>query len=367
MPGLAAMMLSDPAIALAGLCIGAAAGYCARRANLCTLGAIESALIGHDWRRMKIFGLALAIALALTQAMIDLAWLDAAATSYAPPRIAIVSILLGSLLFGFGMAMVGTCAFGSLLRLGGGDLRSLVVIVIYAVVATMTLRGAFSGLRIDILESLALRMPGQNASTIPDLIAYFSGPRVTTAIAIALMLALGLPALLDRRLRNARRLMRSAIVLGVAIAAGWLFTGVLPDPLESQMRVQSLTFVAPVARGFSALVFGTREWLDFGVMSVIGVTLGAFIAARKGDDLRIEAFDDHLEMRRHLFGAILMGAGGVLAGGCTIGQGLSAGSVLAVSWPLAVAGLIVGARMGLAVMMAPSWADLAPTWLRPAE
>ncbi|MCA0406451.1 MAG: YeeE/YedE family protein [Proteobacteria bacterium] len=345
------------AIAGGGLIIGLLVGYFARRANLCTLGAIESALVGHDWRRMKVFGLSLALALALTQGLVLAGLFEPIATSYVPSRVAFLSIFAGSVMFGLGMALVGTCAFGSLLRLGGGDLRSLITIIVYAVAATMTLRGALASFRIEGLEAIALTMPGERPSALPDLARQATGISWRAVLTVAFVVALGLPAVLDRSLRLKRRLLRAGIVLGLGIAGGWALTGVLADPFESLMRVQSLTFVAPVARGLNALVFGTREWIDFGVMSVVGVTLGAFIAARQGDELRWEAFDDHVEMRRHLFGAVLMGVGGVLAGGCTIGQGLTAGSLLALSWPVAVVGIMLGARVGLAVLIADSLGD----------
>jgi uncharacterized protein len=349
--------LSSSLIAAGGLLVGTSVGYTARRANLCTLGAIESALMGHDWRRMKVFGLALGLALLLTQGLVAAGLFDAARSAYVPPRAALFSAALGGLMFGLGMAMVGTCAFGSLLRLGGGDLRSLFTILVFASVATMTLRGALSGLRIEGLEKLALEMPGQRPSSLPDLLDHASGLPLRLPLVALVAGLLGIPALLDKRLKTARRLMRAGAVLGLGIALGWLLTGVLSDPFEDPVRVQSLTFVSPVARGFNALVFGTREWLDFGVLSVLGVVLGAYIAARKGEDLRWEAFDDHIEMRRHLMGAVLMGIGGVLAGGCTIGQGLTAGSLLSLSWPLATLGIILGARLGLAILMAGSLSE----------
>ena len=343
--------------ATGGLFVGVAVGYAARRANLCTLGAIESAFVGHDWRRMKVFGLALGLALLLTQGLVLAGLFDPTQSTYVPSRVALFSTLVGGVLFGLGMAQVGTCAFGSLLRLGGGDLRSLFTITLFGVVATMTLRGSLSALRIEGFEGIAVEMPGASPSALPDLLSYLTGLPLRLPLTLALVLLLAVPALIDQRLRPARRLMRAGLVLGLGIAAGWLFTGVLADPFDSKARVQSLTFVAPVARGFAALVFGARDWLEFGVMSVVGVVAGAYLAARKGDELRWEAFDDHIEMRRHLMGAVLMGFGGVLAGGCTIGQGLTAGSLLSITWPVAVIGIMIGARLGLAVLLAGSFAD----------
>lgn len=366
MPSGPAVILPPILIAFGGLVIGIVVGYTARRANLCTLGAIEAALVGRDWRRMKVFGLALAIALLLTQGLILAKAIDPSASSYLPTKVAFFSIFIGGLSFGLGMALVGTCGFGSLLRLGGGDLRSLVTIIVYAIFATMVLRGALSGLRIEGLERIATAMPQESPSSFIDLAERLGLPKARWWLTALFVVLLGLPALIDPGLRGKRRLMRAGWVLGLGIAGGWFFTGAFNDPFENAARVQSLTFVSPVARGFHALVFGSREWLEFGITSVIGVVFGANIAALRAEDMRWEAFDDHVEMRRHLIGATFMGIGGVLAGGCTIGQGLTAGSLLAVSWPVAVIGILIGARAGLAILISDSFSDFIRN-LRPDD
>ncbi len=172
-------------------------------------------------------------------------------------------------------------------------------------------------------------------------------------------------ALKDARLRQTRRLLTAGMVLGLAIVAGWCVTGILADEFSTSLRVQSLTFVAPVARALFAVIGSHAAWLDFGVMTVPGVVLGAFIHARSKAGFRWEAFDDHHEMRRHLTGAALMGFGGVLAGGCTIGQGLTAGSLMAVTWPITVAGMILGARLGIVILMEGSLRELLRSRFEP--
>jgi uncharacterized membrane protein YedE/YeeE len=122
--------LSQAAIAACGLCVGVACGFAVRRAKLCSYAAIESALFGGDWRRMRVFGLALAVAVAGAQALALAGLLDPASTTYLWDRVPILSILVGSTMFGLGMSLVGTCAVGSLVRLGGGDLRSLVTMMV---------------------------------------------------------------------------------------------------------------------------------------------------------------------------------------------------------------------------------------------
>lgn len=337
-------------IGLAGLTVGALCGFVVHRARLCSFGAIEDALIAKDWRRMRIFALALLIALVITQLMILSGAFDATRSSLIPSRVALLSAAMGSYLFGIGMAFVGTCAFGSLVRLGGGDLRSLITMLIFGTVAYATLRGILSPLRIDVLEALALPMPNQSAGDFSSVFSAVTAFNWRPVVLCMTCIALAIFVLRDNRLLRMPRLVSAGIALGLAVPFGWWVTGILADPFESDIRVQSMTFVAPVARAIFAVTGNHGNWLDFGVMSVLGVVAGAFAASRMAHEFRWEAYDDHYEMRRHITGGVLMGFGGVLAGGCTIGQGLTAGSLLAVTWPITVLGMIFGARTGIAIM-----------------
>lgn len=346
------------AIALAGFLTGAVAGYSVHRARLCSFGAIESALMGSDWRRMKVFALALAIAIAGTQAVILAGWLDPTHATYIPDRVALFSALCGSFMFGIGMAFVGTCAFGSLVRLGSGDLRSFISTIMFGAIAYATLRGVLAPLRIDVLEKINIAMPTGYASELAVLASLWTGRNVRLVLTAVIVLSLVLWALRDKRLFKTPRLLAAGVTLGLLVVAGWLVTGVLSDSFDENLRVQSLTFVAPVARALFGFIGRHSDWMDFGVMTVPGVVIGAFIHAKQNAEFRWEAYDDHHEMRRHLIGAALMGFGGVLAGGCTIGQGLTAGSLLAVTWPVTVAGLFAGARLGIAILVEGSLKEL---------
>ncbi len=329
-------------IAIAGLAVGFAAGFVTRRARLCTFGAFEDAVGSGDWRRLKIFGLALAVALVGTQVLVAFGLLDPAATPYGQSTIPWLSIALGAFMFGLGMALVGTCAFGSLIRLGGGDLRALLTLIVFGLFALAWLRGVFSGLRIDLVESVHFE--------VGDFQPWVSIPYSGLIAAILLAVALVLAVRREKRLRNAKRMLTAALVLGLCIVAGWAATSLLADPFEP-LRPNSLTFVSPVARALHVAVLNPSAWLDFGVMSVVGVIAGSLLAARRNAEFHWEAFDDPREMRRHLLGAVLMGSGGVLAGGCTIGQGLTAGSVFSPSWPIAMGAMALGARLGIQLLI----------------
>lgn len=352
--------LTAVAVGLVGLAVGFAAGFTVQRARLCTFGALEDALIGGNWRRLRAFGVSLAIAIAGTQLLILAGGFDPTATTYVPGRVALAGIIAGSIMFGLGMALVGTCAFGSLVRLGTGDLRSLVTLLIFGLAAYAVLRGALAGFRVGTVEAVAVSMPRDTPGSYGSLAAVWLGPSVATALVIGIVVVLLALAARDARLRASPRLLTAAVTLGLGVVAGWAATAVFVDPFAEGVRVQSLTFVAPVARGLAAVMLSEGSLIDFGVLSVIGVPVGAGTAALLSREYRWEAFDDHREMRRHLAGAVLMGLGGVLAGGCTIGQGLTGGSLIAVSWPASLVGMALGARLGIAMLLEGS----IVAWLR---
>lgn len=338
-------------IGLLGLIVGIAIGFAARRAKLCSFAAVEDATIGGDWRRMRVFAMALAIAVIGTQALIVTGLLDPRLTPYVPGAWPWSGALVGGLLFGMGMALVGTCAFGSLVRLGGGDLRALVVLMVFGLVAQAALRGVLAGLRTEILDRVAVPLPGAPPGDFGAMLAVLGLPQARVIAALCVAGTLLWWALADARLRHARRLLVAGAVMGLCILCSWIATSVLPDPLDTEIRPQSLNFVAPVARLIAAVLAGQASVADFGLASVLGAVLGAGLAARLADEFRWEAFDDPREMRRHLLGAALMGLGGVLAGGCTIGQGMTAASLLALSAPVAIAAMILGARIGIFILV----------------
>lgn len=334
--------------AAAGLLGGAAAGYAARRARLCSFAAAEALWLAGDALRLRAFAAALAVAVAGTQALAAAGLLDLDGVRMLPAALPLGGALLGGMLFGTGMALVGTCAFGSLVRLGGGDMRALVTLLVFGAAAWATLAGVLAWAGPTLLAPLGLPM---SAPDLPRLLGAAS-PLGRAAVALAAALGLLLWALADPRLRRAPRLLWAGCVLGGAVVLGWVATGLAADPFEGHGQPPySLSFVAPVARVLYAALLAPDALAGLGPASVLGVAAGAALAARAAGELRWEAFDDHREMGRHLAGACLMGVGGVWAGGCTIGQGLTAGSVLAPSWPFAVGGILVGARLGIAVLL----------------
>jgi hypothetical protein len=224
--------------------------------------------------------------------------------------------------------------------------------------AYATLRGILAGFRIGVLENLLVPMPAGIGTDLASLSSRAIGFDIRTALAAATGAGLCWLAFADPRLRRAPRLLSAGAVLGVAVVTGWMITIFFGDDFVAPPRPQSLTFVSTIGKAIYAGLLNVANFADFGVGSVFGVIAGSCLAAMRSAELRWEAFDDDHEMRRHLSGAALMGVGGILAGGCTIGQGISAGSMLALSWPFAVGGMVLGARLGIAILVDGSPRDI---------
>lgn len=340
------LALPDWSAGVLGFLTGLACGFAVRHGKLCSFGAIEDWVAAGDSRRMKVFALALLVAVAGTQALILAGLLDPTATTFTPLEVfPLAPVLIGSVLFGVGMSLVGTCAFGSLVRLGGGDLRSLIVLIVMGAVAYAALRGALLDLRLT-METWSVPLPPGARADFASLLTPYAGTYARVAVTLALIVGLGAWTISDRRLARTPRLVTAGVVLGVGVVVGWVVTGVLIDEFAVP-RPQSLSYTASVAKVVFGLISSSDRLTDFAVASVFGVALGAYLSALLKRQFHWEAFDDPREMRRHLVGAVLMGFGGIIAGGCTIGQGVTAGSLLALSWPLAVLGIFTGARLGI--------------------
>ena len=341
-------MLDDVAPHLVRAGIGALAGlvlgFAARSSRFCTLGAIEDAVYARDTRRLRAWGLALAVAIAGTHALAVGLGFDLSRAIYSGPRVEWAGALVGGLMFGFGMALVGTCGFGSLLRLGGGDLKALMTVLILGVSAMMAMRGLTGIVRLHLLDPLAVILP-QPSQRLPVVLGLSEIGGAALAFVFAAVLAA--VSVVGSGLRWAGQLPGAAVMIGLMIVAGWWATGVAGDDPFAARRVESFSFVAPVGETllFSMLASGMRP--DFPVGAMTGVLVGAWLAARRDGQFRWEGPDDSREMKRHALGAFLMGTGGIAALGCTIGQGLTGLSTLSIGSLLAMSSIMIGARLGL--------------------
>ena len=343
-----------------GLVLGVAFGAIAARTNFCTMGALSDVVnIGH-WGRVRMWALALAVAVVGASLLAETGAVDLARTIYRRPTLPWLSLVVGGVLFGIGMSLAGGCVNKNLIRLGGGSLRSLVVLVFVGISAYMTLKGLFGQWRATWLDpvSVDLSAYGLKDQGLPALLGKASGLAANTALAVcAVVVAAGLAvfALGDARFRANARQLWGGVALGLLVVGAWYLTGHIgygenPETLETvyfatnTRTLESLSFVAPVAYGLELLMLWTDKSLhaSFGIVAALGVALGSLAHALASGGFRGEGFASLADLRDHLVGGVLMGAGGVTALGCTVGQGMSGLSTLALGSFIATAGIVVG-------------------------
>lgn len=361
----------DPAILVpaGGLLIGAAFGAVAARTNFCTMGAVSDIVNMGHWGRMRMWLLAVAVAVAGTAALQWTGLAEVADSLYRRPAIAWLSLLAGGTLFGVGMSLAGGCANKNLVRAGGGSVRSLVVLTFVAIASYMTLKGLFGQWRARWLDPLRIDLGARGWADqgLDTALARATGidPKAALlGVAAAIALALAAFVFKDRRFRANGVQVGSAIVLGLLVVAGWYVTGRLgfgenPDTLENMFfatntrTLESLSFVAPLAYALELMMLWTDASLrlTFGIASVLGVAAGSLAYALAAGQFRWEGFASVADLRSQLAGAVLMGFGGVTALGCTIGQGLSGLSTLAIGSFVAVGGIIAGSVATLKWML----------------
>jgi uncharacterized membrane protein YedE/YeeE len=344
----------------AAFVVSVAFGVIAQRTHFCTMGAISDIVNMGDWTRMRMWGLAVGVAVLGFAIMVWLGWIDPTKTIYATGRIIWLSALIGGALFGFGMVLASGCGSKTLVRVGGGSLKSLVVFVVMGVASFATLRGVTAVLRTETVDKVAFELaPG---SGLPLLLAAATGWSATSTtlwLGLAVGGALVLWALLGAGFRSTDNVL-AGVGIGATVAAMWWVSGRLgfvaehPETLEAVYlasntgRMESLTFTAPMAYTLDWLMFFSdrSKLLTLGVVSVVGVVVGALAYALATRSFRWEGFRDTRDTALHLVGAVCMGVGGVTAMGCTVGQGLSGLSTLSLTSFIAVAGIMAGALAG---------------------
>lgn len=337
-------------VASLGVLLGALAGGTARAAQFCTLGAIADAYVMSDLRRMRAWLLAIATAILATQSLHLGGAIDLADSIYLTPDFGWLGAIVGGLCFGFGAAIAGTCGFGTLVRVGNGDLRALVVFFVIGFFGYMTMRGLTGVGREMLIDPTNADLSALGGQGLVGLVAWMSGLDLTyvrIALVTAIVIGLLWYCFKDRRFRGSPADVAAGLVIGLAVAAGWYVTGVIGNDEFEPAPLASLTFVRPLGESLVYLMVFSGATVNFGIGTVAGVVIGSFAAAKAKREFRFEAFDDSSEMLRHMAGGALMGIGGVMALGCTIGQAVTGMSTLALSAPIVFGAIVVGACLGL--------------------
>ena len=344
-------------------------GLVANKSNFCVMGALSDVVNMGHWGRMRMWLLAIAVAMLGAGVLAYTGQVDLSKAVVQRPSIAWLSLLVGGLCFGVGMTLSGGCANKNLVRMGGGSVRSIVVLVFLAIASYMTLKGLFGQWRASLLDPVSVSLAGfgWKDQSLATAVAQLTG--MTPATAQLATLAVLLAALLvfvfrDKRFRANTLQIGGAVIIGALVVGGWYVSGHLgfgenPDTLEvgyfatNSRTIESMSFVGPLAFGLELLLLWTDKslHLSFGIASVIGVVLGSAAYALSARTFRWEGFASLTDLRNQLVGATLMGFGGVTALGCTVGQGITGLSTLAIGSFIAVAGICAGSIATLKVIL----------------
>ncbi|WP_024512171.1 YeeE/YedE family protein [Bradyrhizobium sp. ARR65] len=339
-------MDSSHLVVLAGLAIGLIYGAIGLASGFCLMSSLRGWWAKGDTRLVRTYALAIAVAIAATQTLAAYGLVDLGKSIYLQPTFSGPLMFFGGLLFGYGMVMANGCPSRALILLGRGNLRSFVVVVLVGISAEVTLKGLIAPMRIAALQV------SQSTVTVTSLPAWLSsvglhGAPARIVAAAAIGAAFLIFAFAHRPFRRAPDQIGAGIMIGLLVAAGWFATGYLGADEFNPVPITSLTFIAPIADALQYVMLSTGLTLNFGIATVAGVFAGSVATALVTGRFRLEGFSSPRHMLRSAGGAVLMGAGGAMALGCSVGQGLTGLSTLALASFIAVAGILAGTAAGL--------------------
>ncbi len=315
---------------LLGLVLGCAYGALAQRSAFC----LRRSLVGQ-WRdclpTLGTWVMALACAIAGTRLAVAFDLISFEAHRFLSPDLPIASVLLGGALFGAGMVLAGGCVSRLTVLAGAGNLRALLVLIVFAITAHAVMKGALAPIR-EALGNATL--PGGEAVALSAWPGGEVWPLVIAGAAFVF-------ALLSRA-QVSHLVMAGAI--GLLVPLGWIGTGFLLLDDFDPIPVQSMGFTGPMADTLFWTVAATSIPAGFGTGLAAGVLLGSLAAALAAGEFQWRSLEGPRQTGRYLAGAVMMGAGGVLAGGCTVGAGLSGVSTASLAALLALAAMVVSAR-----------------------
>lgn len=338
-------------VAIAGFFAGLMFGAVANRTNFCTMGSISDMVFMEDLGRFRAWMLAIAVGIIGTQFLYTTGTVDIYRAPFLTPSLGWLGAILGGGLFGFGMTMAGGCANKNLVRIGGGNLKSIFVILVIGIVGYMTMRGLTGLFRAEVIDvtNLDLAAKGIASQGMPDIVATLGLGADTARWVVTAVVAGGLLVFCfkDAEFRTSPNNLAAGLILGAMIPVGWWITGVLGFDDFEPLPLTSFTFVRPSGESLQYLMTFTGASINFGIATVGGVIVGSFLVAVSTKSFAVESFTDSDDMIRHIIGACLMGFGGVLAMGCTIGQGMTGMSTLSLGSVIALVSIVFGGILGM--------------------
>ncbi len=333
-------------------------GGVANKTNFCTMGAVSDWVNMGDAGRLRAWLLAMAVAMLGVAALAGTGLASIGNSTFPPyrtPNFAWLRYLLGGLMFGVGMTLASGCGNKTLVRVGGGNLKSLVVLAIASACAYLMLWTDFYGTVFNswiAATTIDLGKSGMTSQAVSELFGSGSGAQVVTGTAIGLVLA-GF-AFASKDFRGSFDNVLGGLVIGLAVVIGWYLTAgpmgtawkewaELADTVPSRVEVQSYTFISPMGDSVRYLMSPTFANINFGITALVGVIAGSFLYAILSGNFRIEWFVSGGDFLNHAVGAVLMGIGGVLSMGCTVGQAITGMSTLAMGSMLTFIAIVAGA------------------------
>lgn len=351
-------LAADPGLSLAigGLLIGFVFGAITYRTNFCIMGALSDIVNLGDRRRLRAWLMAIAVAMTGAQLLDWHGVVELSKSMYLAPTLNWAGHILGGLMFGYGMVLTGGCVSRNLVRAGGGDLRALLTLCVLGLFAFMAIGGILGPLRALLEQSTSVSLAPLKAASqsLGDVLAGLLGKApdgIDLLIGGALAAMIAIYCIGDPDFRGSPIHLAGGIGVGLCVVAAWALTGLAYDELSAKPVLPiSLTYVRPTGDTLDWLMRYTALGLpSFGVASVFGALLGAFVTSLAMGRFRLTTFADADDTWRNLAGAALMGVGGVLALGCTVGQAITGVSTLALGSFLTIAGIVAG---GLAALKA---------------
>lgn len=347
-------------IILVGGFLGLIFGIVSERSRFCTMGAIADIVILNNSTRWRAWVWSMIIAIIGMTFLQTMFTFPFDKTFYTSPTFSWLSHLVGGLCFGIGMTLASGCAARNLVRMGSGNLKSLVVLIITAVSAYATMKGLLS---LPRLWMEGFRMTFSVRQDIPSLLANFLGISRVSILWICTSMVLMFGSFYCWKSSEFRspKIAVTATIIGGLVIMGWWVTGVWgyvvehPDTLEEAFlgtqanRPESFSLLSPLAYQLELFMLWSDKSrvMTFGIATALGIAFGAWFGAWHGKRFRWEGFQQRGDMARHLLGALLMGFGGVCAMGCTIGQGISGVSTLALGSILTTIAIIFGCKITL--------------------
>lgn len=333
-------------VLLGAAVIGLIMGAVGQISGFCLMRGLHNAWTQRDSRKLRAFSLAMALALLVSQLLVVTTDLSLNNALYLQTSVSWFLLPIGAIIFGYGMVLANGCGARALVLLGQGNLRSFVVLLCVGLAAFMTLSGVLAPIRLWLEPLTTVRLP---ASHLPGLLS-LTGLDSSLALCICTILlagSLAFWALKNKSFIASRADLISGVVVGLLVAAGWWVTGVLGNDFFTPTRLASLTFVAPIGESIQYLMISTGMAPTFGIAVVGGILFGSFITAVLRGSFQWEGFNSVQHMQKSALGGMLMGIGGALALGCSIGQGLTGFSTLSLTSLIAIAGIVFGAWLGI--------------------